>query len=128
MDKWEYFSTFLEADASNKAIKQFIVETFNTSAKRHSPEAMVPELNQMGTEGWELVHMEPVPRVGRKENVQFNRHHWSNTYFCVFKRLIPAPEAPPVPVAQAASVVEEPKEPEVKIPPVQLDPNLLPPV
>lgn len=125
MEKWEYLSTFLEADASNKAIKQYIQETFDTKAKRHSPEAMIPELNKMGTDGWELVHMEPVPRVGRKDDIQFNRHEWTNTYFCVFKRLIAQPE--PIPVAQAASVVEEPKAPEVKTPPVQLDPNRLPP-
>lgn len=122
MEKWEYLSTFLEANAKDKQAKQYIKDTFGKKAKRHSPESMIPELNKLGTEGWELIHMEPVPKVGGKENVQFDPYSWSNTYFCVFKRLTNAPPAVVSVDAQSA-----PPEPEVKTPPIQLDPNGLPP-
>ena len=52
---------------------------------------MIPELDQLGGEGWELVHMEPVGGVGKKGDVSFTRGYgsmtvWSSAYFCVFKR------------------------------------------
>ncbi|MDQ7024720.1 MAG: hypothetical protein Q9P01_09900 [Anaerolineae bacterium] len=86
MEQWEYLTTFLEATAKKKEVKEFIKNTFDKKAKRHSPEAMIPKLNEYGKQGWELVHMEPVPRLGGKEDIQFDQHSWSNQYFCVFKR------------------------------------------
>lgn len=85
MEQWEYLTTFLEANAKDKDVQQYIQQTFDKKAKRHSPESMIPRLNQLGTQGWELIHMEPVPRVGGKEDVQFDHSSWSNVYFCVFK-------------------------------------------
>lgn len=118
MANWEYLSIFLEADVKDKAQKSHIEETFGKKAKRHSPESMIPELNKLGKEGWELVHMEPVPKVGGKENIQFDPYNWSNTYFCVFKR---GDEKSSVQAFGAQSA-----EPEVKPPPLFLDPNRLP--
>jgi hypothetical protein len=52
---------------------------------------MVPELDSLGRDGWELVHMEPVI-VGNNADVcigsteQTSVRPWTNTYFCVFKR------------------------------------------
>jgi hypothetical protein len=94
MDQWEYLTLFLEAKASDKETKQFIRDRFDKKPRRFSPEAMIPELNELGSKGWELVHMEPLPRVGGKEDVQFNWRHWSHHYFCVFKRHIAQPPAP----------------------------------
>lgn len=49
---------------------------------------MMPELDKLGEEGWELIHMEPVARVGGKGDILFPAGpHWTNRYFCVFKRL-----------------------------------------
>ena len=121
MEQWEYLSIFLEADAKDKETKQFIQEKFDKKAKRHSPEAMIPDLNKYGADGWELVHMEPVPKVGGKENIQFDPYRWSATYFCVLKRQIKQPE-PVQPIA--AQAVEA--EPEVDLPPISLDPNRIP--
>jgi len=94
MEQWEYLTLFVEASAKQQKIKQFIETTFNKKAKRYSPESMIPELNKLGAEGWEVIHMEPVPYVGRKENIQFDQHSWSNTYFCVCKRRKPGSAAP----------------------------------
>jgi hypothetical protein len=70
---------------------------------------MIPQLNKLGKEGWELVHMEPVPRVGGKEDVQFDQYSWSNTYFCVFKRREPG-SSMPVHVAQSAQPARQPAQ------------------
>ncbi len=87
MEQWEYMTTFLAAKADKKETRQFIKTRFNKRPKRFSPESMIPELDKLGAEGWEMVHMEPVARVGGKEDVLFdNDYRWSNTYFCVFKR------------------------------------------
>lgn len=86
MEQWEYLTIFLEATAKDKDVKEFIKQTFDKKPKRHSPESMIPQLNEYGRQGWELVHMEPVPRLGGKEDIQFDQYSWSNNYFCVFKR------------------------------------------
>lgn len=119
MAQWNYLSTFLEANAKDDATKQFIEQNFSKKAKKHSPEALIPELDKLGQDGWELVHMEPVPNVGRKEDIQFDPYKWSNIYFCVFKKRLDEPQPFQ---AQAAA----PAEPDVKIPPVQLNPNTMP--
>jgi hypothetical protein len=89
-EKWEYHTTFLYADAERQ--RAFLQQTRpDVSPPKYSPEAMIPELNELGRDGWELVHMEPVAGVGKKEDVSFTRGYgtmtvWSNAYFCVFKR------------------------------------------
>src|SRR5689334_5077950 len=89
-EKWEYMTRFFEASASKKEIRSYIKETFAKKARRYSPEAMIPDLNKLGEEGWEIIHMEPVARVGGKEDVLFDAdYRWSNTYFCVLKRRKP---------------------------------------
>lgn len=102
MQQWEYLTRFMEASASSKEIKEYIKQHFDKKPRRHSPESMIPELNRLGDEGWELVHMEPVARVGGKEDVRFDSDNWSSTYFCVFKR--PRREEAPVPVQQLEQI------------------------
>ncbi|MEM9955794.1 MAG: hypothetical protein AAF846_29615 [Chloroflexota bacterium] len=120
---WEYRSIFIEADTRDKQVKDFVEQTFNKKAKRYSPEALIPTLNEYGKDGWELIHMEPIPRVGGKENIQFAPHHWTNTYFCVFKRAM-ANESDTVEAfsAQVAPATETDSAPEP--PPIELNPNM----
>ncbi|MGB7338982.1 MAG: hypothetical protein WBC91_08835 [Phototrophicaceae bacterium] len=121
MEQWEYLTTFLEADTKDKQVKQFVEQTFNKKAKRHAPESMIPALNKLGTDGWELVHMEPVPEVGNKQDIQFDPYNWTSTYFCVFKRTIAPIESAAVVTAQSIVTDDD-----LKLPPIQLDPNTLP--
>lgn len=87
MEQWEYLTLFLQARANTRATRDFIKTRFRKKARAFSPESMIPKLDELGAEGWELVHMEPVARVGGKEDVLFdNDYRWSNTYFCAFKR------------------------------------------
>lgn len=92
MGKWEYLTKYIKADVKNDGVKDFL-KSFRPNWKNppaFTPEAMMPELDTLGDQGWELVHMEPVARVGKKGDVYFGAGEWSNTYFCVFKRQKPA--------------------------------------
>lgn len=86
MEQWEYLSIFLEANASNDEMKQYIEARFGKQAKKYSPEALIPDLDKLGAQGWELLQIDPVGRVGRGENIQQDPYSWTATYFCVFKR------------------------------------------
>ena len=85
MDKWEYFTTFIEANVEG------VVDNGEIPPGRHpkfSPYFLIPELNEFGAKGWELIHMEPVS-VGRNHDVvrpDANAMKWGRHYFCVFKR------------------------------------------
>ena len=88
--KWEYHTTFVYANAGKQG--DFVEQKWpQRHLPEYAPEAMIPELNELGEQGWELVHMEPVGGVGKKGDVSFTRGYgtmtvWSNAYFCVFKR------------------------------------------
>jgi hypothetical protein len=100
-EKWEYLTTFVDAQAKNKDIKNYIKETFDKKPRKHSPEAMIPDLNKLGAEGWELITMEPVAEVGGKEDILITGEgrKWTSTFFCVFKRRMPDTAVPVVAVA-----------------------------
>lgn len=86
MPKWEYLTLFLEAKVS-KDQKEALKRQFpNQNIGRYAPQAMIPELNQLGEDGWEVVHMEPVAKVGGNGDILFSAAEWSHHYFCVLKR------------------------------------------
>ncbi|MBL8120112.1 MAG: hypothetical protein J0L63_01905 [Anaerolineae bacterium] len=93
MERWEYLTKFIKADIKNEGVSSFFRQ-YRPNWKNpppYTPEAMMPELDDLGNQGWELIHMEPVARVGKKGDVLFQGGaEWSNSYFCVFKRRKPA--------------------------------------
>lgn len=96
-EKWEYLTMFLEAKVT-KDLKSYIKDNFDKKAKKHSPESLIPELNKLGLEGWELISMEPVAQVGGKEDILISGEDrkWSHAFFCVFKRRMPDTALPVV--------------------------------
>jgi len=93
-EQWEYLSKFIRASAKSKEVKEFLTQKWPAwkNPPAYTPEAMIPELNTLGEQGWELVHMEPVQKVGGKGDVFMgDGGNWTNAYFCVFKRRRPAP-------------------------------------
>jgi hypothetical protein len=87
IDRWEYFTTFLEAQME-QVDKLGVAMIPPGDHPKFSPYALLPELNRLGDKGWELVHIEPVI-VGKNHDVMAqpnNMTSWTNTYFCVFKR------------------------------------------
>ncbi|NWG17969.1 MAG: hypothetical protein HXY41_15195 [Chloroflexi bacterium] len=88
MEQWEYLTTIIRADAGNKDVQEQIKRRWPNLKRvpRYAPEAMTRQLDDLGAQGWELVSMEPVRRVGRKGDILFGDPGWSNAYFCVLKR------------------------------------------
>ena len=115
MTQWEYLTRFLEAKIK-KEDQDKLKQRFNKkSLPRFTPESMIPELDELGAAGWELVHMEPVPKVGGKGDVLFGGvPRWSNDYFCVFKRAKATLSRPmPTPTATPVEVPPAPTQPPV---------------
>lgn len=87
MERWEYLTTFVEADLP--AVRDQLLHLEVQDEPKFSPLALMPALNDIGRKGWELVHMQPV-FVGKNHDVLLHDSagytRWSNTYFCVFKR------------------------------------------
>jgi hypothetical protein len=89
--KWEYLTRFLFANADNDGAMEYYLRNWpGEKPKKYAPETMIPELNELGGQGWELVHMQPIGGVGKNRDVGFvageAMPRWSNSYFCVFKR------------------------------------------
>jgi hypothetical protein len=81
--RWEYWSGILWSESLRKP------KEGEEQLARYSPQRLIPALDAMGDEGWELVHMEPVV-VGNNEDVLLldntGNRAWTHAYFCVFKR------------------------------------------
>jgi len=68
MQQWEYFTTFVWADV-NKDKRDFTTMFPDVeNVPKYHPMAMIPELDSLGKEGWELVHMQPAI-VGNNHDV-----------------------------------------------------------
>lgn len=112
MEKWEYMPLFIKAEAKTKEIKEFLKSRLAGEKRfpRYMAQAMIPELNSLGAEGWEMVHMEPVAGLGSKGDVYFNGGgEWSNVYFCVFKRRVQERVQVVMPVNAAGQPVYPPQ-------------------
>ena len=109
MEQWEYWPTYMEAKATKKDMREYLKSKVPDLKRppKFMVEALMPKLNEMGEQGWELVHMEPVPALGSKGNVLFGSREWSNVYFCVFKRRKPGT----APVVMPVNAVGQPAYP-----------------
>ncbi|MAS32838.1 MAG: hypothetical protein CL610_02450 [Anaerolineaceae bacterium] len=115
MTQWEYLTLFLEAQVHKEDEDQLKRRFDKKKLPRHTPESMIPELDQLGAARWELVHMEPVPKVGGNGDILFHgAPRWSSTYFCVFKRPRPEPsQHTSYPPQQPQSLPQPPESPSV---------------
>jgi hypothetical protein len=94
--KWEYLTIFVKTDARRGTDgRSYIEERWPDKGNyKYMPEAMLPELNILGQEGWEQIHIQPVQKIGLNADVGFVHSGnmpettWSGSYFCVFKRNI----------------------------------------
>lgn len=91
-EQWEYMTKLVHAHMDNEGAKEYIKQTWPNwkTPPLFAVQTVIPELNNWGLAGWELVHMEPVASVGKNGDVGFITGQggtvWSNIYFCVFKR------------------------------------------
>ena len=68
-------------------VQQFYVDT---RVPKYAVQALLPRLNELGEDGWELVHLQPV-KVSFEGNILLQAHNqalYTNTYLCAFKRRI----------------------------------------
>jgi len=90
MEQWEYIARIFFADIKNEGAKEYLQENYPDwkNPPKYWVATLDPLLNSLGNQGWELVHMEPVPGVGSNGDVYYhgNIYTYSNAYFCVFKR------------------------------------------
>lgn len=88
--QWEYLTLFVEADSKRE--EDFLLQHWDwkEGIPPYAPQAMMPQLDSLGAQGWELVHMQPVG-IGSKEDVlvfdSSGGRTWTSKYFCVFKRV-----------------------------------------
>jgi hypothetical protein len=90
MQRWEYLTKFVVAIVQNVDAGSLYSELLEgENLPRYSPLTMIPELNQLGEKGWELVHMQPV-FIGSNHDILLieggGMKRWATNYFCVFKR------------------------------------------
>ncbi len=87
--RWEYLTIFMEADAARE--EDYLREQWDWKGGMppYVPQALIPHLDALGDQGWELVHMQPF-FVGSKNDILVSDNSgtrtWTNKYFCVFKR------------------------------------------
>jgi hypothetical protein len=99
-ESWEHLIIVLEADASKHA--RFLRQRWpNRQFPPYSPEALIPELNEISKDGWELVALQPVI-IGYNGDIQvvgeasLGFGKWTRTYLCTFKRRVrPSPQQSP---------------------------------
>lgn len=86
LQRGQYKTLFVQADAER--VREQLNPFATEELPKYAPQALMPELDALGNEGWELVHMQPV-YVGSNADVLMhgmNERLRSNVYFCVFKR------------------------------------------
>lgn len=81
--QWEYWSGILWAEQKRKS-----KESDEQALPIYAPQHLIPELNALGAEGWELVHMQPVYAGHNHDVLAFasDARLWTQAYFCVLKR------------------------------------------
>ena len=89
MEKWEYRTEIIFANIDNKKVKQYIAQKYPSwkNPPKFTPETLEFHLNELGENGWEVIHMQPVAGMGNNGDVQHNATGiYSNAYFCILKR------------------------------------------
>ena len=89
MQRWEYFTSMLSASVENTPVPIRDDIPLGEHGK-YSPYVLIPQLNDFGSQGWELVSIEPVS-IGKNGDVvrpDANASRWGRDYFCCFKRKI----------------------------------------
>lgn len=90
METWEYFTTTLIANTEQNPIPP----RDDIPAGKlpvYSVYTLIPQLNEYGQRGWELVSVEPVQegRNGDLRSCDASSGAWTYTYFAAFKRRVP---------------------------------------
>lgn len=88
--QWEHHIEYIQAEAYSSE-HQANVATYYPGRKVpiYAIQAILPRINELGAQGWELVQLEPV-EVGKNGDIRISggeSSRWTYTYLCAFKRL-----------------------------------------
>jgi hypothetical protein len=86
--RWEYHMEYIRTSTSDQQTKDYLSTYYpRRGFPKYAAQAALKRLDELGQQGWELVHMEPVD-LGRNGDVRIGGEqvYWTNIYFCVFKR------------------------------------------
>lgn len=89
MDTWEYFTTTFVANTELTPVPP-TDDIPPGHQPRYSVYSLIPQLNDFGARGWELLSLEPV-QVGGNGDLRVcdaSSGHWTYTYFSTFKRRV----------------------------------------
>lgn len=90
MPQWEYLSLYLDAEVTGRE-KELAALFPGEKFGAYTPRALVPQLNALGAQGWELISCFPYS-VGSTADIlthrtsPTNNSTWTHAYLCVFKR------------------------------------------
>ncbi len=92
--RWEYRAQAFEPDRDSEAAIYYIQRNYPEVSWKELPKydllLLEAWLNEMGVDGWELVSVEPVERIGKNGDLGNSYPEmgggWRKVYFCVFKR------------------------------------------
>ena len=86
METWEYFTTTLRADTEQFPVMPADGTPFGDDPK-HSVRSLIPQLNEFGSHGWEMVSIQLVGENKRKGKLQLAASGFdTETFFVTFKR------------------------------------------
>ena len=87
METWEYFTTTLITNTERVAVP-ISDEIPNVAHPKYSVHTLIPQLNELGNRGWELISIEPVQegKNGDLRTCDAASGQWTYTYFAAFKR------------------------------------------
>jgi hypothetical protein len=88
MEQWEHLVLTLKADAKQQ--KDFLQSNWpDQFFPNYAPQALIPELDAIGRQGWELVSAQPV-FIGGNGDITYDQPatmgYWTHEYLCFFKR------------------------------------------
>ena len=88
METFEYFTTTFETNTEQTAVPISDDIPPTSVYPKYSVYTLIPQLNEYGRKGWELISIEPV-QIGKKGDLRYcdtAGGQWTYSYFATFKR------------------------------------------
>lgn len=94
MTQWQYLVRVFAADKEDEAVINYLQQEYPERSwkelPKYDPLTLEAWLNVCGQEGWELVSVEPVEKLGANGDIGNiyppSTYSWRRSFLCVFKR------------------------------------------